>query len=457
MTDIIEEKTIAAISTPPGEGGIGVIRISGRDAIAVADSVFRSVSGKKLAEIKGYTALYGKVFDKDRAIDEAVALLFRAPHSYTGENVVELSLHGGAYVLREALRTVYKAGAVPSQAGEFTKRAYLNGKINLLEAEAVMGIISASGEATRRAALEVREGTVSKKVAEIKDNLLTAAAGLTVYCDYPDDELPEFSPETLEKSLRDAENGLRGILKNYDVGKVLREGVDTVLCGRPNVGKSTLMNLLVGSRRSIVTATAGTTRDAVEETVALGDLMLRLTDTAGLRETDDEIELIGVGISREKIEKATLIIAVFDASEEANSEDLELLKICRDRPSIAVVNKSDLDVKFNLELTKGIETVVLSAEKTVDALDIIRKSVEKVTGTALKGDESFLCTERQRNATYNALKSVTEAKELLHSGMTLDAVGVIIDEAIASLLLLTGEKVTEAVVSEVFSKFCVGK
>ncbi len=449
--------TIAAISTPSGEGGIGVIRISGKQAISVADKVFASVNGKTLQDAKGYTALYGKVKGEKGDIDEAVALVFRAPKSYTGEDVVELSVHGGSYVLKETLRAVLVAGAKPAERGEFTRRAFLNGKLDLIEAEAVMGIISANGEKTQRAALSLREGAASKQVEKIKANLLTAAAGLAVYSDYPDDELPEFSNETLENALSSAKDELYNMLKNYDTGKILREGVNAVIAGRPNVGKSTLMNALAGCRRSIVTSIAGTTRDVVEETVMLGDIKLNLSDTAGLRETDDEIEKIGVGISRNKIETAGLIIAVFDGSVKANDEDLNLIELCRNRPAIAVLNKSDLQFNFDKSLLKDIPTATISAEDT-SCVDELSRLVAEVCGThMLDGSETLLCSERQRNCCASAKDFVAEALSLLKSGVTLDAVSVAIDDALTELLSLTGERVTNAVVDEVFSKFCVGK
>lgn len=453
----MNSSTIAAISTPHGEGGIGVIRISGKDAILVADKVFCALNGKTLQNAEGYTALYGKVKNDKGDIDEAVALVFRAPKSYTGEDVVELSVHGGMYVVKETLRAVLSAGAKPAERGEFTRRAFLNGKLDLIEAEAVMGIISASGEKTQRAALSLKDGAASKQVERIKSNLLTAAAGLAVYSDYPDDELPEFSTETLENALSSAKNDLSEMLKNYDAGKILREGVNAVIAGRPNVGKSTLMNALSGCTRSIVTSIAGTTRDVVEDTVILGDIKLNLSDTAGLRETDDEIEKIGVGISRSKIETAGLIIAVFDGSKPADSEDLSLIELCRTRPSVAVVNKNDLESQFDISLLKDIPTAVISAEDTA-CVEAISKIVAEVCGTyMLDGSETLLCSERQRNCCESAKAYVSEALGLLKGGVTLDAVSVAIDDALAELLSLTGERVTNAVVDEVFSKFCVGK
>ncbi len=449
--------TIAAISTPSGEGGIGVIRISGKSAIEIADKAFKSVSGKKLAEIKGYCALYGDVSEGEHKIDEAVALLFKGPKSYTGEDVVELSLHGGNYVLKEALRLIFRLGARPADGGEFTRRAYLNGKLDLIEAEAVMGVISANGMKAQRSALSLLGGAASKKINTIRENLLTAAAGLAVYSDYPDDELPEFSPETLNGALENGKGELESLLSNYDAGKILREGVDTVIAGKPNVGKSTLMNLLSGCRRSIVTSVAGTTRDVVEDTVMLGDILLHLSDTAGLREATDEVEKIGVEISKERIESAGLIIAVFDGSLPADKEDEKLIEICRTRPSVAVVNKSDLKQEFDTALLSDIPYIVISAENS-GSITALSEIISQVCGVnQLDGNETILCSERQRNYCESALKYIDEALQLLTDGYTLDTVGVCIDDAMNQLLSLTGERATNAVVDEVFKKFCVGK
>lgn len=452
------EKTIAAISTPSGEGGIGVIRISGSDAVKVADRVFSAKNtSKKLSDLKGYTALFGDVIFGGKKIDEAVALVFKAPKSYTGEDVVEISVHGGMYVMRETLRAILSSGAQEAKPGEFTMRAFKNGKLDLIEAESVMGLISAHGEKAHRAALSLHDGAVSQKINKIKEGLITAAAGLAVFTDYPDDELPEFSEETLLTSLNIAKEGLEELLKNFDKGKMLREGIDAVIAGRPNVGKSTLMNLLCRTRRSIVTSIAGTTRDVVEETVTLGDVKLRLSDTAGLRDTDDTVEKIGVDMSRERITTAGLVIAVFDGSSEASEEDKKLIEICKSRPSVVVINKTDLETKIDKGLFEGMKIIEICAESE-DALTKLEPSIVEVCAlNQLDGNEIFLCSERQRQSADNSLKSVIEAIELMCSGLTLDAVGIVIDDAIAHILTLTGERVTEAVVDEVFSKFCVGK
>ncbi len=451
--------TIAAISTANGAGGMGVIRISGEGAAAVADRVFVSVSGKKPSEMKGYTAAFGKIYDGDELIDEAVVLVFRAPHSYTGENVVEISCHGGMYVTKRVLRAVLKNGAAAAEAGEFTKRAFLNGKMGLTEAEAVMDIISAKGEQSARAALSCMEGRLRQRIDHVRDSLIQSAAHLSAWADYPEEDIPGVSDESLLKELMDCKTELSALLKEYDAGKVMREGVDTVIAGRPNVGKSTLMNLLAGCERSIVTNVPGTTRDVIEETVMLGSIPLNLSDTAGIHSTDDPVEKIGVERAKDKLLKAGLILAVFDASRPLSDDDIQLTELLSGAPAIAVVNKTDLEQKLDVDfLKRKLGRVVFISALTGSGAEELEQQVAKLAGTdGFDASCGVLATERQRSAAESSLHSVEEAIDAVKSGITLDAVTVIIEDAINSLLELTGERVTEAVVDQVFSHFCVGK
>lgn len=451
---------IAAISTPPAPAGLGVIRVSGKNAIEVASRVFRpAIRSKSLLGTPGYTALYGHVFDEDGDIDECVALVFREPHSYTGENVVELSCHGGVYLLQRTLRAIINAGASPAQAGEFTKRAFLNGKVDLTEAESVMDLIAANGKLAAKTALSAREGALYKQLDDVKQQLLGVSANLGAYVDYPDDDIPELKPEELLKVLKKSQGTLSNLLSTYDTGRIVREGIDTVIVGRPNVGKSTLMNLLTGCERSIVTPIAGTTRDIVEETIRLGDVVLRLADTAGLRTTEDEVESIGVKRAWARLKSAALILAVYDGSQPLTEDDRELAEYSSTQPSIAIMNKSDLGLKINEQYIRSVykHTVIVSAQKG-EGLGELEKAVREVTGVEkLNSSEPILSNERQRDCAKRCFDCLNEAIGALKSGMTLDAVGVSIDGAISALLELTGERATEAVVNEVFARFCVGK
>lgn len=451
--------TIAAISTAQGQGGIGVIRVSGEQAFTIVDKIFKSVSGKKIMDIKGYTALFGHIYNNEEVLDEAVVLKYVAPKSFTGENVVEISCHGGMYITKEVLNAVIMAGASLAEPGEFTKRAYLNGKMDLTEAESVMDIISAKSKSAARAALFVKDGALFKKSQQVKQLLLDKAAHLSAWADYPEEDIPEVTEDSIMEAIEESISILDKLLSTYDMGQVVKEGIDTVIAGRPNAGKSTLMNLLVGREKSIVTNIAGTTRDVVEDTVLVGNVMLKLSDTAGIRDTDNEIEKIGVQKTFDKINGAGLVIALFDNNEVLNSEDIDLINKIKDMPCIAVINKIDLEDKVDKKyITDNIENVVYISAKQQDNIDELKNMIEKIAGTEdFDPSAGIIANERQRNAIRNAVNSLYEAKESLAMGMTMDAITVSLQETIDYLLELTGEKAGEEIVDSVFHNFCVGK
>ncbi len=453
------DTTIAAICTAQGEGGIGVIRISGDDSLRIADKVFKNINNKKVADMKGYTAAFGKVCNNGEEIDEAVVLVYRAPHSYTGENVVEISCHGGIFITKQVLRAVLDNGAVPAQAGEFTKRAFLNGKIDLTEAESVIDIISAKSRSAARAALCVKDGALRRKIDKIKEDLLSQAAHLSAWADYPEEDIAEVSDDELFKTFNNAIKILQGLLDTYDSGQAVKQGIDTVIAGRPNVGKSTLMNLLTGCEKSIVTDIPGTTRDVVEDTVVLGDVILRLSDTAGLRDTEDRVEQIGVDRAKKRLEQCGLLLAVFDNNQILNDDDYELIKNAKNATTIAIINKIDLEQKLDTDfINDNFENVVYISAKSGECREELTKAVEKIAGTAnLNPSEGILSNERQRLAVANALSSVVEAKSTLEAGLTYDAVTVSLEDAISNLLELTGESTSDEVIDRVFHNFCVGK
>ncbi len=453
--------TIAAIATAQAAAGLGTVKISGENALTVADSVFSAVSGKKVSETPGYRALYGKVHDGETVIDDAVALVFRAPKSYTGEDVVEISCHGGLYILKRVLRAVLNAGAVPAEGGEFTKRAFLNGKMDLSEAEAVMSLISASGEEARAATLNALDGALSREIADCRDKLAVTAAFMAAWVDYPDDEIPELSDDEMTNTLTDVHNRLEKLLSGFDAGKAILEGIDTAIVGKPNVGKSTLLNALSGSERAIVTSVAGTTRDVLEETVRVGNITLRLADTAGIREdTDDEIEKIGVERAKERFDRASLVLMVLDAQNELSNDDKELLSMCQRKNCIVVVNKTDGEIKLltsELKTLTGNTIVEISAKNSL-GLETLTKAIEETVGTAgFDPSAPLITTERQRSCVVKAVENINEALSGIEMGITPDAVNVCIDCAIENLCVLTGEKATQTVVDEVFKNFCVGK
>ncbi len=451
--------TIAAISTGQAAGGIGIVRISGEKALFVADRIFKTVSGIKLENLSGYKAAFGKVFYEEKLIDEAVALVFKAPKSYTGEDVVEISCHGGLLVTKQVLRAALSAGAEPAQPGEFTKRAFLNGKMDLTQAESVMGVITAKSDQAKSAALNVLDGTLSRKISDISSSLKKTAAQMAAWVDYPDDEIDDLSDGNLYEVLKKVKEELDFLVKRFDVGKVVFEGVETAIVGKPNVGKSTLMNLLSGYEKSIVTSVAGTTRDIVEETVNFGNTVLRLADTAGLHETDDTVEKIGVDRTKQKLDRAALVLAVFDSSRELSEEDRQILEMAKEKNLIAIINKTDLTNKLEVEkINKYAKSVVYLSAKEEKGLKELETAVEKMLGTDnFDTSAATLMNERQFNCCQIALQNINEALNALSIGLTRDAINVNIDVAIENLDILTGEKATESVVNEIFSQFCVGK
>ena len=434
----MQGSTIAAIATPPGAGGIAVVRLSGAESYQVAARVFCPANpAKKVEEAKGYTALFGHFVDREEAFDEGVALFFRAPHSYTGEDVVELSCH----------------------AGEYTRRAFLNGKLGLTQAEAVMDLISADGRQGAALANAALGGALAKKINAQKAQLTALQAHLAAWVDFPEEDVPELDPAHLRTVLGAVREELDALIRSYDAGAVLREGVDCAIVGRPNAGKSTLLNLLAGFDRAIVTPVAGTTRDVVEQAVQLGDIRLNLFDTAGLRETEDAIEAEGIRRSWKKLEEAGLILAVFDGSEPPSREDLALAQRCAGRPAIALVNKEDKPTRFDAELIAPYFAMVLPVCcREEGSRKVIAAAVARLLGTgSIDPHAASLSGQRQLSAALRARDAVAGALDAAAGGFGLDAVSVCVDDALDALCDLTGENASEAVIEQVFERFCVGK
>ena len=451
--------TICAISTPVAVGGISVIRISGNDAVNIAEKIFVPFSKKPVSQMLGYTCAYGKVIFNGRTIDDALLTVFLAPKSYTGENVAEISCHGGIFVTKEVLRACIASGAEPAEPGEFTKRAFLNGKISLTQAEAVMDVISAEGKQALNSANLAHEGLLFKKIKSTTDDLVKILSELAAWVDYPEEDLPSVENDALALSLHTAISQLNQILYDYDSGLIFRNGVDTAIVGRANVGKSSLMNMLLGFDRSIVTDIAGTTRDVIEESARLGEVVLKLSDTAGIRQTDDKVESMGVDLAKKKLENARLVIAVFDASEELTHEDKRLLDEIKDKQCVIVLNKTDLQAKISeddfAEYKKPV--VLISAKEQKGKKDLENAVLSIFRLDNVNSDTTVFTNERQKNCVEKAKNSLELALNALDLGETLDAVTVTISKACDFLLELTGEKVTETVIDEVFHNFCVGK
>lgn len=451
--------TVCAIATPPAAGGISVIRISGEKAAEIAGRVFRPVSGKSAEELPGYRAAYGKIFDGDELLDDGVLLMYRAPHSYTGEDTAEISCHGGIYVTRRVLSACVKAGARPAGPGEFTKRALLNGKLSLTQAEAVADIISAQGGQLLSCANGQRDGALFRRMEDCAAKIMEVSSQISAWIDYPDDDTPVVTQEWLTEKLSTVQDMFRELLAGYDTGRMLREGISCAIVGKPNVGKSTLMNSLAGQQRSIVSDIEGTTRDIVEETVSLGDIVLRIADCAGIRETSDPIEKIGVDIMLRRLESADIILAVFDGSRELSAEDERLMKLLSGKNTVAIVNKSDLPQKLDCAAIESVlgAPVKLSAKQDNAAALLERAVSERLDLDRLDPDAGFIANERQRDCIIRASEAVDGALSAAELGVTPDAVGVMLEQALDAVYELSGKRAGDEVIDEVFRRFCVGK
>ena len=459
------QQTICALATPPGTGGIAVVRVSGPDAYPMVEKIFVPLHvGRKVAEAKGYTAMLGHYLLHGQEMDETIALFFRAPHSYTGEDVIELSVHGGTAMADGLLEALITAGTAPAGPGEFTRRALEHGRMSLTQAEAVMEVIAANGRQGAALAKSALDGRLAKRIGAIQTVLQSLNAHLTAWIDYPEEDVPELSDEHLLKTLGGQKAELDSLIRGYGAGAVLRRGVDCVLLGRHNVGKSTLLNLMAGFDRAIVTPVAGTTRDIVEQAVQLGEIQLNLFDTAGVRDVGadgDAIEAEGIRRSWKKLDEAGLVLAVFDAAQPLTDADLEIAHRCQNRPALAILNKEDLaDSTENAAQTLQpyFKKVITLCAKEADSLQPLTDAVAELLGTAqLDPGAAQLCSARQLAAATRARDAIAEAMKARQAGFGLDATGICLTDALQALCDLTGEDASDATIEEVFETFCVGK
>lgn len=461
--------TIAAIATPPGKGGIAVVRLSGPQAFAIADRVFAPADRTKtVAAAAGYTALFGYFYAEGRRCDQTVALVFRAPKSYTGEDVVELSCHGGTAVVRVLLDACLAAGAQMAAPGEFTRRAFENGKLSLTQAEAVMDLVEADNAQAAAAAGAAMAGALWNTVRTMTAKLLELLGHIAAWTDYPEEDVEELSDAQLLGTLHALEAQLAKLVAEYDRGAAVRRGIPTVLAGAPNVGKSTLLNLLTGYEKAIVTPIAGTTRDVVEDTVTLDGVTLLLADTAGIHDTVDPVEKEGVRRSRERLDTAALVLAVFDTSRPLTAEEKELAARLQEqqrsgRAVLFLLNKSDLapawepDALFGASCGQPENLLSLSANDTDHRARLEEAILRLLRLEDFDPDAALLANRRQLGCAREALAAVREALAARAAGLDLDAVGVCVQDALTALYSLTGENAADAVVDEVFSRFCVGK
>ena len=456
----MEQRTIAAISTPVGVGGIAVIRISGDKAVEVADHVFSGAM--PLAKAKSHTVHYGHILGKNKEIiDEVLVTVMLAPKTYTRENVVEISTHGGITASKSVLRCVIEAGAYPAEPGEFTKRAFLNGRIDLSQAEAVIDIINSKTPLAQKNAISQVGGGLSDEINKIRNQLIGLAASMQVIIDYPDEELEDVTAEDIFNKVTEANNGIKRLLNTAENGKIIREGIRTVIVGKPNVGKSSLLNLLAREDRAIVTDIAGTTRDVIEENENIDGVPLILTDTAGIRETEDVIEKIGVERSLKSIDDADLILVVLDSSTMPDDEEIKLLEETKERKRIIALNKTDIkDETANKEIRKiiGEDFIEISA-KTGEGAQLLANRIKEMykLGELEKNDTCIVTNLRHISALSKAQQALDNAAQAINSGMPADIASIDINGAIDFLGEITGAVISEDIVNAIFHDFCVGK
>jgi len=449
---------IAAISTGMTVSAIGILRLTGDGCAQVAGKVFKLSSGTPLDSAPNRKLVLGTLFDRQkRAIDSCLAVYTRGPHSYTGEDTVEIQCHGSPAVLAAGLDALYAAGAQPAKRGEFTKRAFMNGQLALTQAEAVIDLIEAeTADAAANAAGQV-EGVLQKKLAPIYDDLTDICSHFHAVLDYPDEDIEDFGLANYESALRTDAKTLYELLQTYGQGRILRQGVAAAIVGKPNVGKSSLLNALAGYERVIVTEIAGTTRDTVEETVMLGNTRLRLIDTAGIRQTEDKIEAMGVERSRQAVENADLVIFVCDGSQPLTEEDQEVIAFCADRENaVALINKADLGSKvFPSDLP--FMTVIHICAKTGEGLDLLADTVDMMFEGTMPCDGSILTNPRQFDAIRRAYEALLSALKSLRLGLTPDAALTDVEAAMEAMGEVTGATVREDITARIFERFCVGK
>ena len=456
------ETTIAAVSTAMNESGIGIVRISGPQAMDVIDRIYRSKGGKKrLSEVPDHTIHYGFIYDKEELVDEVLVMIMRAPRTYTGEDTVEIDCHGGVWAMKKVLETALKNGASIAEPGEFTKRAFLNGRLDLSRAEAVMDVIHAKNEYALKSSVEQLRGSVQRAVKEIRDAVLYQIAFIESALDDPEHISLEGYPQKLDAVVEEQQKKIQALLKTASDGKIIREGIRTVILGKPNAGKSSLLNLLIGENKAIVTDIAGTTRDILEEYINLNGITLHITDTAGIRETEDIVEKIGVEKARETAQKADLILYVVDSSEPLDENDEEIISMLGSRKAIVIYNKTDLAAAVSVESLKeriGHPVIPVSAKEETGITDLENKIKEMFfEGDLTFNDQVYITNARHKAALEEAANSLDLVRGSIEMDMPEDFYSIDLMNAYESLGKIIGESVGEDLVNEIFSKFCMGK
>jgi tRNA modification GTPase len=458
------DDTISAVATASGEGGIGIVRLSGSRAIAIANKIFHGKKGKKAEQVPSYCAAYGQVLvpETDEAIDECLLLVMRAPHSYTCEDVVEFQCHGGGVPLRRILELTLTNGARLAEPGEFTRRAFLNGRLDLAQAEAVIDVIRSRTDASLRMAVGHLSGTLSNKIKDLRHELLGMIAQLEAAIDFPEDDIEELTAAEVRAGSVKLTDKLSGLLATAQTGRILREGLQTVIIGRPNVGKSSLLNALLREMRAIVTDIPGTTRDIIEEYVNIKGIPLKIIDTAGIRETNDVVEKIGVEKARELVSSADLILVLLDASESMTQEDREILAMLSSQPAIVLINKTDLPPQLDLAevaaLSGGKKLLNISVSEGSGLMELEEEIAKMVySGQAVAGEACFINNVRHTEALQKSLKHIEEAIFTIDQAMPSDCIVIDLRAAWEALGEITGDTVAEDIIQQIFSQFCIGK
>ncbi|MDD7796231.1 tRNA uridine-5-carboxymethylaminomethyl(34) synthesis GTPase MnmE [Clostridium sp. 'White wine YQ'] len=455
-----EFDTIAAVATPVGEGGISIIRVSGQKSLEIVDRVFKGVNERRLIDIKSYTMRYGFIIDNNELIDEVIVSYMKGPKSFTAEDVVEINCHGGVISTNRVLDVIVKAGARLAEPGEFTKRAFLNGRIDLSQAEAVIDIIRAKTDLSMKSALVQSQGKLSREINRLREYLLNVLALIEYDVDFteddeePDETVPLRVNDSLLKTVKDIDN----LLENAEEGKLIRDGLKLVIIGKPNVGKSSLLNALLQEKRAIVTDIPGTTRDVIEEYINLDGIPLKIIDTAGIRETEDIVEKIGVEKSREKIEEADLVVLMLDVSRPLDDEDLEIINYVKDKKYIVLFNKVDLDSNISGEVLDELENKINISAKTGLGLEDLKDKIKELFFNGkLDGESVIVSNTRHKEALYRARENCLSAIESIKNGDFIDLVSIYVTSGLKALGEITGSELEEDLVNKIFTEFCVGK
>lgn len=457
------EDTIAGISTATGEGGIGIVRISGENAIEIAARIFKSHKNKDVKTMKSYTMMYGHIVDPETSeiVDEVILSCMRAPYTYTKEDIIEINCHGGSVAVRRVLAVVLAAGARIAEPGEFTKRAFLNGRIDLSQAEAVIDLIRSKTDEGMKLALSQTQGKLSQKIKDIMEDLVKILSHIGAAVDFPEEDVEEVVTGDIIEISQAIIKKMDSLLINADKGKIIREGLDTIIVGKPNVGKSSLLNALVEESRAIVTDIPGTTRDVIEEYININGIPIRLVDTAGIREAGDIVEKIGIEKSREYIQRAELIIFIIDVSRKIDKEDEDIINLIKDKKTIVVLNKCDLDIKADVDYIRNAfksSVIVDAVIKSDEGVDQIKSAIsDEVYKGNVSLNDVYITNVRHRDIIKRAQMSIKKGLDTLESGIPIDFASIEFKEAYLTLGEITGDTVSDDIIDRIFKDFCVGK